>query len=483
MSKELVDSVSVPGYPLPWVPEYEYSPPIPSIVDPAERHNSSNKGTAGRSANTNNDRFYSRTRGEQPRDRDAVFWEEGDDEYLNVKPSNSRNRRRNKNIAKNKDDVERLLVDSSDSDFDDGSDYEEDEVDEENEDGDEDEELTEDGERHSTDMKHTDSFDLEDEEDEMGIEHLQRAARNIKFSKMPVRAKDLIPDVDQMLSTYIQTSKRRSNAPLAAHSKYDTTKGRKNKVGWDNTATDHIGLAGKADSRHGTTFLQSSSYKRGLSFEKRLPAAWSQISMESLADGAALNNNDIHSTLVPAPDLQDDSEKDDDDSGNKLEEESPKVDAETVIPEEEVFELGELKSLDKLPKLPLTLSRLTELIKLSQLKVENPFQKFASASGEGELHPLALKIYRPSSDTPRVPFEAIVKSYVTVAETIGFALYRYWEEKRTPEFSEEKGEYDLNNWTLRIIEEDGEPDLDFPALDRKRIISAFSFDEFALVEA
>lgn len=130
--------------------------------------------------------------------------------------------------------------------------------------------------------------------------------------------------------------------------------------------------------------------------------------------------------------------------------------------------------------LPLS-SLLTSQIKAKQAGAENPLEEYIFAAGKAERAPLKLKMYMPSSDQPRKPWQVIVRTDVNVSNAIGFALYCYMEEKRTPELKPDM--CNANKWTLRIVEDDGEPDEDFPALDRTRMLSAYKFDEFALVEA
>jgi hypothetical protein len=139
--------------------------------------------------------------------------------------------------------------------------------------------------------------------------------------------------------------------------------------------------------------------------------------------------------------------------------------------------------------IPLTriqppVSALTALIKAKEhnSKEENHLAElYASFSGKGDLKPLQLKIFRPTSEEPTRPVDVVVRQDATVAETIGFSLYRYWEENRKPALKRE--ECDANVWTLRIMEDVGVVDDDFPALERIRPISRFQFDMFALVEA
>lgn len=128
-----------------------------------------------------------------------------------------------------------------------------------------------------------------------------------------------------------------------------------------------------------------------------------------------------------------------------------------------------------------TTSRLTAQIKAKQASFDNPLEQYVAASGRSERKPLRLKMYMPSSSQPKVPWEVVVRTDANVAMAIGFALYRYQELKRDKSLPLEL--CDANRWNLMIVEDDGEPDEDFPALDRTRLISAYSFDEFALVEA
>ena len=125
-------------------------------------------------------------------------------------------------------------------------------------------------------------------------------------------------------------------------------------------------------------------------------------------------------------------------------------------------------------------SALTSQIKSSRMKKANPLEAiYAILSGQGDIKPLKLRIYRPSGSDLQNPLDILIKSEATVAETIGYSLYRYYDEKRQPQLTQEQ--CNISQWALRLID-DGEVDEDFPALDRARKISKFAFDEFALVE-
>lgn len=100
--------------------------------------------------------------------------------------------------------------------------------------------------------------------------------------------------------------------------------------------------------------------------------------------------------------------------------------------------------------------------------------KAAAASADG----CQLTFYLPKSPKP---IAAKVRSDCPVYMALGYSLYLYVESGQEPKLTEE--EYDANSWNVRLAEDDGLPDEDFPALDRVRPITSYSVDEFALVRA
>ncbi|CAK7202606.1 Component of a membrane-bound complex containing the Tor2p kinase [Sporothrix eucalyptigena] len=136
-----------------------------------------------------------------------------------------------------------------------------------------------------------------------------------------------------------------------------------------------------------------------------------------------------------------------------------------------------------------------------------PFDRFASLSGQGEQNPIMVRIYAPFSNQASKPFEVAIRPSVhqdqrpdravTVADLIGLSLWRYIEEKREPPLPSNR--LNVNWWTLRMVEEGGEVDDDFPPLERSRPLASFTtannnkgmrfrsnskvYDDFGLVEA
>ncbi|KAF4123228.1 hypothetical protein GMORB2_6778 [Geosmithia morbida] len=155
-------------------------------------------------------------------------------------------------------------------------------------------------------------------------------------------------------------------------------------------------------------------------------------------------------------------------------------------------------------------SLLSAALKARENKPSIPFQKFAHLSGQGTRGSIAVRVYPAFSDDPGKSFEVLIRPrvqdgqnverVVTVVDLIGLSLYRYNEEKRDPSLRPER--LNVNWWTLRMVEEGGEVDDDFPPFERTKPLSSFTtvnnanmrgggrmrsnstaYDEFALVEA
>lgn len=130
-------------------------------------------------------------------------------------------------------------------------------------------------------------------------------------------------------------------------------------------------------------------------------------------------------------------------------------------------------------------------------KMSNPFASlYASVAARPNVPFLALDLYFPHSREPKKALSVKVRKDSSVEEVTGYGLFKYWEEDRSPPLSDEQDEQKLTtiSWGLRIVEDDGEVDEDFPrksevaiwltvALDRDGQISRFSYGEFAIVEA
>lgn len=154
------------------------------------------------------------------------------------------------------------------------------------------------------------------------------------------------------------------------------------------------------------------------------------------------------------------------------------------------FQKVDLQEL-KLKRPVVQKSILTQLLNAqsSSSAVDNPFRCFYALLASKERNALKITIYYPFSQEPRKPIKTSMKSDVCVEEVVGFALWSYMEEMREPKLDEIKFKpesLDLHQsyaWCLRLVEDDGEVDEDFPALERTRPAAKVGSNEFAVVMA
>ncbi|ETW75996.1 hypothetical protein HETIRDRAFT_461100 [Heterobasidion irregulare TC 32-1] len=127
---------------------------------------------------------------------------------------------------------------------------------------------------------------------------------------------------------------------------------------------------------------------------------------------------------------------------------------------------------------------------LASSNTTNPFSDlYSSISGRGVPTSAAttITIFFPHAREPAgKPMELNVRKDATMEEVLGFALWNYWEEDWQPRLGEKDESDDTLSavgWVLRIAEDDGEVDEDFPPPDRTGKISKFNFDVYAVLEA
>lgn len=146
----------------------------------------------------------------------------------------------------------------------------------------------------------------------------------------------------------------------------------------------------------------------------------------------------------------------------------------------------------------------------------NPFSRLYATCVSRASDAVRLTLYFPHAaraGSEKDKVEVGVKRDVTVEEVIGVGLWAYWEDedlregvKLEVDEREAREGTETVKWNLRIVEDDGEVDEDFPgqcgfvsllffflrrelmffvtaALDRLRNLTAFSFHEFAIVRA
>ena len=100
-------------------------------------------------------------------------------------------------------------------------------------------------------------------------------------------------------------------------------------------------------------------------------------------------------------------------------------------------------------------------------------EMYAAISGRGEPTSTNVQVYFPHAKQPaNKAMDLNVRRDATVEEVIGYACYTYWEEGWLPKLDEglsedeedpkRKARLSAVGWILRITEDDGEVDDDFP---------------------
>lgn len=128
----------------------------------------------------------------------------------------------------------------------------------------------------------------------------------------------------------------------------------------------------------------------------------------------------------------------------------------------------------KVPPIQPVKSALTAML-ASTSSSTNPFTEFyAAISGRAETDSTTVSVFFPRAKKPLGQvMELSVRKDASVEEVLGYALWYYWEEGWLPKLDEElKGEDDPKwattlsavGWILRIAEDDGEVDEDFPRM-------------------
>lgn len=369
--------------------------------------------------------------------------------------------------------------------------------------------------RRREQMEEEDSSDLSDDSDEEGD---QRAAQQIKFSKMPIR--------NRSGSSPLRSSNLRQSSTMSSPT---LTSGQQTRRG-SQPALEAVKERARRDT------VTSSE----ISSENEFDASAFQRQREATRNAARASRALHKQTSEPriglqrqASDLLEEEEEDSD--GSEMDSDFPgSIDSASILdgvtgptnasPTTQIvgtMPRGLQRSVTKKskpappvlqalpPPRPISTvqpkSLLTAAINARRTKSAMPFESFASLSGQGESDPLNLRIWAPFAKSTTKPFEVRIRRIVheneavdrqpTVADLIGLSLWRYAEEKLEPAIPLEK--LNVNWWTLRMVEDD-EVDYDFPALERVKAVTSFTtannraararsnstpFDEFALVEA
>jgi target of rapamycin complex 2 subunit MAPKAP1 len=368
--------------------------------------------------------------------------------------------------------------------------------------------------RRREQMEEEDSSDLSDESDDEA--DAQRAAQQIKFTRMPVRDRAgssplRSSDRKEGPEVLITSPSRRSTDSRLRRGSLGAVEAMKARARRDTTTSSEMSSDNEALTP--SAFARRRINSRSISSGNLLDEMVTENADAEAATADAQNDNSdaesVESTLssefgeglhsaslldaVGVPGL--------DDSSLRLSTLMPPASSPPkklkADPNPVIQDFPSSRPISVVTPISL----LGSAIRARKTKPINPIESFATLSGKGSANPLWIKIYATFSDDPETPYEMPLRrtskgdADTTVAEAIGLSLWRYTEQHLSPALENEK--LNFNKWTLRMVE-DGEVDFDFPALSRTRPMTDFTsnnnrgargrsrerpYDEFALVEA
>lgn len=139
--------------------------------------------------------------------------------------------------------------------------------------------------------------------------------------------------------------------------------------------------------------------------------------------------------------------------------------AQSLPPSEQLFTKRQVMHTTEQPKT----SALSQALASTSGSTSNPFSEtYAAISGRGESASMNIPVFFPRARNPAgKPLNLNVRRDSTIEEVLGFALWTYWEEGWLPTLSEgvtDERDPKLSavGWILRLAEDDGEVDDDFP---------------------
>ena len=111
----------------------------------------------------------------------------------------------------------------------------------------------------------------------------------------------------------------------------------------------------------------------------------------------------------------------------------------------------------------------------------NPFNAFSGFDGRtndcGSTKRISIFLTILPSPAIDYPTDVVIVSHALVKDLIGLICWQYTNEGREPKLKP-----DVNRYCLRIAEENGDVDPDFPSLNPNEPVSKFGFPVLALVE-
>lgn len=370
-------------------------------------------------------------------------------------------------------------------------------------------------------MEEDDSSDLSDDSEEEDT-----AAQSVKFAKMPIRG----PRVSNPSPPQILDMKEGEPEPELGPDV--SLAGPSNPPKVSNTTKSGVMRQPLGRPRRDTTTSSEMSSDNDMPFKRKLPSRpqknvmlADKIAEEEVEDSDLEDEEDeeYDVEVAEASDLGDDFEDDDvvPPSSALLgvavgTTSSPPHKDINIPPAITPTSTSPKKMLrDQLPKLPrLPTGRPMSTMPVASLLTkalkgdsgvsdgDKAFQRYAELSGKGEASPLWIKIYYSFADKPTKPLEVPIRRLKAadagppaVNDLIGLALFRYDEEEVKPALK--PSDKRVNKWELRMVD-DGEVEMDFPALDGAKMVTDFTsnnnrppqrrardkpWDEFGLVKA
>lgn len=98
-------------------------------------------------------------------------------------------------------------------------------------------------------------------------------------------------------------------------------------------------------------------------------------------------------------------------------------------------------------------------------------------SEQGQRKKISIYLMMQDGEDRNYPMEVVTFTHAKVQDLVGLICWQYTREGRKPKLKS-----NANSYCLRIAEETGEVDEDFPSLESKEPVAKFDFPVLALVE-
>src|SRR6266480_11562 len=317
--------------------------------------------------------------------------------------------------------------------------------------------------RRKEQLDEDDSSDLSDESDEDG-DATQRAAQQIKFNKMPLRSRagssplrsgNLLDGPSVLVTSPSKPEdhsrlRRGSSSTVDSSQPVDPFRGR---VRRDTTTSSELSSENELDP--------SLFQRKQINPRKPRPAMLAEriqeeeregeVDLNEVDAGVDSDESSLPSELAGSEDSATSMLEHVGDPSMSLPSKPPGFQSGSMAPNESPKPAKPKEQPSLLQALPpprpisimVPVSALSQALKAWSTAPSDPFERFATLSGNGETNPLYIKIYVLDSSREERPLELLVRritegsASVPVAEVIGYALWKY-EREGTPEITGSK---------------------------------------------